>query len=143
MLDYQSVLSGLRERRTAIAKELEQVDAAISALEPLAKPNTWQLVIPMPASAQTSIAQVSFRGMTLPRAIQAHMEAVNRPQTTREIIDSLKVGGIHSKAASFDNQVYNALHRMSGEDGLYARDGTTWVLRYRPSENGGLLREAR
>jgi hypothetical protein len=140
MADYRGVLADLRAKRGALAGELEQLDAAIAALEKIVQRQSPTLVMPAGPVGPPKPTLPSYEGMTLPRAVQAHMQFVDKPQTTRQVIDGVRAGGMDSDAPSFDTQVYNVLNRNSDEGGLYRRDGHHWVLR--SAQGSDLLREA-
>lgn len=58
---------------------------------------------------------------------------MKRPQTTSQIADALRKGGIHSTAKSFVTTVYTTLSRQ----GDMARVGDKWTLReWHPSLRG-------
>ncbi len=120
MADYLGVVTELRVRQKALAAEIAELGAIITGLERLATTGTSE-------RAEPSI--VSFGGKTLPQAVRIYMESVARPQTTRQVVNSLKAGGVSDAAKSFVNQVYNALHRGSKPGGDYVRDGDKWRLR--------------
>ena len=120
MADYLGVLTEIKGRRKALADEIVELDTVIIGLERLSE----KLLLP---TAHPVVTTGSLRGKTLPRAILAHM-LVKSPQTTRNIIDAMKAGGVPSDVKSFPNQVYNCLHRGSKNGGPYVRDGQQWRL---------------
>ena len=124
MADYLGMLDELMARRKALSDEVAELSTMISGLERLANKPFAVASVPSGASASSP----SIRGKKLPQAIRVHMESVGSPQTTREVADAMKAGGIPSDAKSFFNQVYNVLHRGSKKDGPYLRDREKWRL---------------
>lgn len=73
------------------------------------------------------LPQGALLGKSLPTAIKLYLSAIKKKQTTREITTALRDGGIESTAASFENNVTSALHRLKAVgDVLKFNDG--WGL---------------
>ena len=121
MADYFGVLTDLKTQRKALLDEADDLEGVINGLE--------RLVAKESASKPALERPLTFQGMNLAQAVRAYVESVNRPQTTREVAEALKAGGVPSAAKTFANQVYNILHNGVGPDGHYRRDGTQWRLR--------------
>ena len=117
MADYFGVLTDLKIQRKALLDEADDLGGVINGLERLV------------AKESALERPLTFQGMNLAQAVRAYMESVNRPQTTREVVEALKAGGVPSAAKTFANQVYNVLHNGVGPDGHYRRNGTQWRLR--------------
>lgn len=128
MADYKGVLADLRARRVAIDKERADLDTAIAAIERLAA----SAVISGTGPGTQEVRGVSaraFGGLTMPQAITKYLGLVNQPQTTRQIIDGLRAGGVRS-TAGLRGHVYNTLHRLSRGDGQFRHDPDgRWSLR--------------
>lgn len=144
MADYTGVLTDLRSRREALIRELRELETAIAALERLAGDPT--VAIAIQSMSQPTVTKGTFDGLTLPQAVDKYMRMMNRPLITRQVVDALRAGGVPADAKSFANQVYNALHRMSGENGVFRREGNAWTLRpaaeqHTPYQVGSLLRD--
>ena len=70
----------------------------------------------------------AFQGKTVSDAIKAYLSVVRKKQTTRDIVDALKRGGIESTSDHFDTIVYNALERMRTSSAEIAKFGKLWGL---------------
>lgn len=126
MADYKGVLTELRARRAAIDKERVDLDTAIAAIERLAN---VVINIPLGTLSVRGVSPRAFVGLTMPQAITKHFTLVNEPQTTRQIMDALKAGGMKSKG-SLRGHVYNTLHRLSQDDGPFRHESDNrWSLR--------------
>lgn len=128
MADYKGVLADLRARRSAIEKERVDLDAAIAAIERLASstPNGAAGLRPQDSHV---VSPRAFVGLTMPQALAKHFTLVNQPQTTRQIMDALKAGGMKSKG-SLRGHVYNTLHRLSQDNGPFRHEpDSRWSLR--------------
>jgi len=64
------------------------------------------------SDASIELPQGALLGKSLPAAIKLYLSAVRKKQTTREITLALREGGVESTAASFENNVTSALHRL-------------------------------
>jgi len=129
---YGDIITNLRSRRKALALELEQVEAAIAALEgleALGGPAAFHKPAVRVSEAAATVQSPNRPGvgLSLFEAVKAHMIKAHCPQSTREVIDGVRALGVSSDAPSFDTQVYNTLRRMCIESGLIRRDGRRWV----------------
>ena len=128
MAYYKGVLADLRDRRNAIDKERVDLDTAIAAVERLAS-STIKSTAERSIQDTRSVSSRAFVGLTMPKAIQKYFTLVNQPQTTRQIMDALKAGGVKAKG-SFRGHVYNTLHRLSRNDGPFRHEpDNRWSLR--------------
>lgn len=64
------------------------------------------------SDAPIELPQGALLGKSLPAAIKLYLSAVRKKQTTREITVAMREGGVESTAASFENNVTSALHRL-------------------------------
>lgn len=128
MADYKGVLADLRARRAAIDKERVDLETAIAAIERLAS-SAVNSAAGSGAQDVRGISSRAFAGLTMPQAIAKYYTLVNQPQTTRQVIDALKAGGIKSKG-NLRGHVYNTLHRLSQKDGPFRHESDSrWSLR--------------
>ena len=134
MADYKGVLADLRNRRVAIDKERVDLDTAIAAVERLAS-STVNSTAGRGVQETNSVSSRAFAGLTMPQAITKLFTLVNQPQTTRQIMDALKAGGMKSKG-SLRGHVYNTLHRLSQDDGPFRHESDSrWSLRGKSAES--------
>lgn len=128
MADYQGVLADLRERIAKLDSERKELETAVAAIQRIVG-SSFVPVPPMPqvarspqasynASPATETARVSFRGLTMPQALARHYDTVNAPQTVRQIVEALRVGGF-AAGQNLRGHVYNTLHRLQAPNGPY------------------------
>lgn len=121
-------MADLRARRAAIEKERVDLDTAIAAVERLAS-STVNSTAGRGVQDTHGISSRAFVGLTMPQAISKYFTLVSQPQTTRQVMDALKAGGMKSKG-SLRGHVYNTLHRLSQEDGPFRHEpDSRWSLR--------------
>ena len=128
MADYKGVLADLRARRAIIDKERVDLDTAIAAIERLAS-SAVNSAAGSGAQDVRGISSRAFAGLTMPQALAKYFTLVNQPQTTRQVLDALKAGGVKA-TNGLRGHVYNTLHRLSQNNGPFKRetDGH-WSLR--------------
>jgi len=128
MADYKGVLVDLRARKAAIEKERIDLETAIAAIERLASSASNSGGAD---SVSSGIPARTFTNMTMPQAIEKYFNrlSVREPQTTRQLMDALRAGGLKSKG-DIRAHVYNTMHRLSQDGGPYRHepDGR-WSLR--------------
>ena len=69
----------------------------------------------------------AFRGMTMSEAIKLFLKSVQRKQTTAEIAEGLKNGGLVSTAKDIGPTLRNALSILKGQ-GVLLRFSDGWDL---------------
>jgi hypothetical protein len=127
--DFAAVLSNMEAKRAAL-------DAAISSLRAAIAAGALGVVasgdfagIPVNPSLQGGeVPNGAFLGKTVSDAIKLLLAIVKKKQTTRQIVEALKRGGIESKSDKFGNIVYNSLTRMEKVTGEIAKLGKEWGL---------------
>ncbi len=130
MADYKGVLTDLRARRVAIEKERVDLDTAIAAVERLASSTVNSTAGQGTQETRgIGVSSRAFVGVTMPQAITKYFALVNEPQTTRQVLDGLKAGGVKA-TSGLRGHVYNTLHRLSQDNGPFRHetDGR-WSLR--------------
>ena len=135
MADYAGVLADLKGRRAALTREVSELDEAIAAIERLVLRTSLggtQAGIVPPANPSSSILVPSraFAGLNVQQAIAKYMIMVGGSQSTRQITEALRRGGLETKSRKPYAIVYNTLHRLSSPTGSFERteDGL-WKLR--------------
>lgn len=87
-------------------------DADMSSLDQTAKGGAFEL----PSQALV--------GKSIPAAVKLYLSSVKRKLSVRDIAAALKDGGVESTAASFENTVTSALHRLkANNEVLKFKDG--------------------
>ena len=126
-------LAVLEAKYAALGKLIESYRAADS-LGALGQPGDVDLSVFDVPMGSTSTGGASFDlptgallGKSIPGAVKLYLGAVKKKQTTREVTTALKDGGVESTAASFENTVTSALHRLKAAgEVLQFKDG--WAL---------------
>ena len=129
MSDYKGVLADLKARRAAIDKERADLDTAIAAIERLANSTGDTTAGRTETHEALNVSPRAFVGLTMPQALTKYFTLVNQPQTTRQAMDALRIGGMTSKG-SLRGHVYNTLHRLSQDDGPFRHEpDSRWSLK--------------
>jgi hypothetical protein len=130
-MDFSAVLANMEAKRAAIDLAISSLRAAIT-LGALGGSTTGEASVSLAGGtaygASTEIPNGAFHGKTVSEAIKSYLSAIKRKQTTREVIDALKRGGIESTSDHFDTIVYNALDRMRTVTGEIAKFGKLWGM---------------
>jgi len=100
-IDYEEVLRDLEARRA-------ELDVAIAAIK--------RLVVSARATPETPVSAPGSSGpyadMSIGEAAKLYLFSIGKPQTSRQITDALRAGGIRSMAKNLDVAVYSALRRQ-------------------------------
>jgi DNA-binding transcriptional regulator LsrR (DeoR family) len=118
-IDYEAVLADLKERRAKLDVAIAGIEAMLGSSIGDAMASEARAIVPRDISDDT------FLGMGIGDAARKFLTMMKRPQTTPQIADALKRGGIHSTAKHFSTTVYTSLSRQ--EDVL--RLGDKWSLK--------------
>lgn len=114
-VDYASVLADLRARREAL-------DKAITAIEQITGQPTSGMAA-QPDGTHEDIRDDAFFGMSIPDATKKLLSIKKRPQSTQEIAEQLKVGGMAHTSENFANTVGSVLNRADRNDAGIAKVG--------------------
>jgi hypothetical protein len=113
-LDYGAFLADLESKKVALERAIASVRAVMDggALtanvgDSMAMADGFSSSL-MPAG---EVPQGAFLGKSIPEAAKLYLAIVKRKQTSREIAEGLKKGGIESKSKSFNAQVHSILDR--------------------------------
>jgi hypothetical protein len=134
-MDYASMLLDMEAKRAAL-------DAAISSLRVAITSGALGQGGSLPPDQSGSVGQSAsagnggmvdipsgaFLGKSMPDAIKAFLGLVRKKQTTREITEALKVGGIESKAKKFAGNVSAVLFRLARPGGGIVKIQDAWGL---------------
>ena len=133
-MDMSALLANWETKRAALDAAIASLRAAIAAgalgatmAGDAGAFHPAGLAYPQGASGG-EIPNGAFRDKTVSEAIKAYLSAVRKKQTTRDIVDALKRGGIESTSEHFDTIAYNALERMRTSSGEIAKFGKMWGL---------------
>jgi hypothetical protein len=123
---YSGALEDLKKDRQRLEAELQEVLAAIKALEKLAARSYV-------APSAPAVASNRYRRMTIAQAAQDYLRVAG-PSKVRDICDGLKQGGIPSGSKNIWNTVYGTLGRYKD---IFRTENGLWMLVEK--KEGGLL----
>ena len=123
MADYKDVLAELRANQTAVKREQDRLDTAISAIEDLVPDQAMQ------PDDKPQVSPRAFSGLSMPKAIEKCLRLAGCPMMKLKIQDTLRAGGVRA-GKSFSPHVYNTLKRLSKDGGPFYRkmNGGPWGL---------------
>jgi hypothetical protein len=134
--DYVSILADMEAKRSALDVAISSLRAAISSgalgptnglpLEQGGQPSTG--IVLGSGRSSGDIPSEAFRGKSMPDAIKAYLSLVRRKQTTREITEALKTGGMESNAKNFIGNVSAVLNRLAKPGGGLLKIQDAWGL---------------
>ena len=116
--DYPSVIADLRVKRA-------ELDALISSLEHFAGDDAG--ADEGPNGGVVVLADAFFQ-MNTASAIRKFLSMSRRPQTTREVVDALEIGGFIHKSKNLKNMVYTALAREERREAIVQLPDKKWGL---------------
>ena len=116
--DYPSVLADLRAKRA-------ELDALISSLEHFAGDDAGADEGP---NGGVAVLADAFFQMNTASAIRKFLSMSRRPQTTREVVDALEIGGFIHNSKNLKNMVYTALTREERREAIVQLPDKTWGL---------------
>ena len=140
-IDYTAILVDLEEKKQALDALIVSIkvaastgavlvgDLPTSSLEGIGA-HTAQGAIVGDKQIYTidDIPTGAFHGKSMLEAARAYLAMVKTKQTTREISDALRKGGIETTSSHLDRMVYSTLHRARKQSGEVARISGKWAL---------------
>lgn len=132
--DPNDILRQLKAERKNMEAELKELDGAIAYFERRAeareeppKAATGAKTARKPKSNSDGPAVIpepdAFVGMSNPDAVKEYLRMAGKPQTPRQIVDALKMGGTESEAEKFYSTIYTTLRRLKGSGVRQSGDG--------------------
>lgn len=70
----------------------------------------------------------AFEGMSNPEAVKAYLRMAGQPQTPKQIVNALKMGGTESEAEKFYSTIYTTLRRLGRSGELKQAGDGGWKL---------------
>lgn len=119
--DPSEVLRQLQAERNKILAELKELDAAIAYFKRRASPKRTAIGKILTGQQpeheiESSLAVLpepdAFVGMSNPEAVKAYLRMAGRPQTPKQVVEALKMGGTESEAEKFYSTIYTTLRRL-------------------------------
>lgn len=125
---YSLIVADLEAKRAAIDAALASLQKVMSLGAFGADDLPHSSALPQTATGIPEIPVGAFLHKRIPEAAKLYLSLVKKKQTTREIADALKAGGIESTSQDFAVTVGSVLNRISksGKDVLHLSDG--WGL---------------
>lgn len=130
-LDYGTFIADLEAKRAALDQAIASLRAVMAsgALAVNASDS-------MPGMADSvsvalhggEVPAGAFLAKSIPEATKLYLSIVKRKQTTREIADALRKGGMETTSANFEGIVAAGIHRASKKDGEIVKVGRAWAL---------------
>jgi len=138
LLDYGAFLADLEAKKAVLERAIASLRAvmdagalAVNAGDSMSMTDGFSSSV----MASGEVPQGAFLGKSIPEAAKLYLAIVKRKQTSREIAEGLKKGGIESKAKSFNAQVHTILDRSrkSGAGVFVKLDGYWGLAEWYPA----------
>jgi hypothetical protein len=129
-VDYAAIIADLEAKRAALDATIVAFRSAMAlgALGQVVEGLAATTAVPFSASGG-EVPVGAFLGKSIPEAAKLCLAIVKKKQTTREIADALKKGGIESSARNFYSLVGSILDRSSKtNNGIVKLDRSHWAL---------------
>jgi Adenosine deaminase z-alpha domain len=128
-IDYGAIIADLEAKRAALDATLTAFRAAqaLGALGQLGDASAASTLVPSVSGGEVPAG--AFLGKSIPEAAKLYLAIVKRKQTSREIADALKNGGIESTAKNFYGNVHAILDRArKAGSGIIKLGRSNWGL---------------
>jgi hypothetical protein len=128
--DYAAVISDLEAKRAALDATIGSLRAAqaLGALGQSGEGSSMGNTL-VPSISGGEVPAGAFFSKSIPEAAKLYLAIVKRKQTSREIAEGLKKGGIESKSKSFNAQVHSILDRArKAGTGIFVKLDGHWGL---------------
>lgn len=138
-LDYAAILADLEAKRAALEATIASLRSAISLgalgqvgdLAPLGSGQGQgpTLLLGMSGIGVGEVPAGAFHGKSIPEAAKLYLEIVKRKQTSKEIGEALRKGGMESTSKNFQQMVHSVLDRArKANTGIVKLDRSHWGL---------------
>ena len=113
-LDYRAFLADLEAKRSALDQAIASLKAVMAAgsTEGMSSVNLGVTLV-NPVIHGGEVPAGAFHGMRIPAAAKLYLSIVKKKQTTKEIADGLREGGMETAGKDFEVIVGSALYRIS------------------------------
>jgi hypothetical protein len=130
-LDYGAFLADLEAKRAVLDQAIASLKAVMAAgsMEGMSSVN-GAVTLVSPVMHGGEVPAGAFHGMKIPAATKLYLSIINKKQTTKEIADGLREGGMETAGKDFEVIVGSALYRITkGSDREIVRlKGGYWGL---------------
>lgn len=131
-LDYTAILNDLEAKKKAIEAAIASLRSALSvgALGLTLADASVGMQDAVGFSFSTGeVPDGAFLGKSIPEAVKLYLEIVKKKQTTRQIADALRKGGIESISSRFPTIIHATLNRVrKSPNSPIVKVGTLWGL---------------
>jgi hypothetical protein len=126
-MNYETILAWLEAKRTALDQAIAGV-RALMGLEQQSGASAPMMPTGLRVATAEDIQPGTFLSMSITDATRKFLGLVKQSQTTAEICDALKRGGLHSTAKNYFANVYTILVRQEKQVGDIVRVDKKWGL---------------
>ena len=125
-LDYGKFLADLEARRSALDQAIACLRAVMAAgtTEGMSSVNSAVTLV-NPVIHNGDVPSGAFLGKSIPEAAKLYLSIVRAKQTTREIAEAMRKGGMETTSSNFENIVAAGILRAGAEPG----PGSWWPRR--------------
>lgn len=130
-VDYTAILNDLEAKKNALEQTIASFRQAMAAgaLGQISEGGTVPSMYVSSSFGGGEVPTGAFLGKSIPEAAKLYLEIVKKKQTTKEIMDALKKGGMESTAKSLLKTVHAALTRArQAPNPSIVKVGTQWGL---------------
>jgi hypothetical protein len=133
-IDYAAILADLEAKKASLEAAIGAVRSAI-AMGAAGQAGDFSAASPVTSASIPSlhngeVPAGAFLGKSIPDAAKLYLEIVKKKQTSKEIADGLRRGGIESTSQNFVGIVHSILDRTrkTPNGGIVKLDRSTWGL---------------
>ena len=131
-LDYGAILADLEAKKNVLEQAIASLRAAIAigtlgSTEGSSYVNLAANVV-SPSIHGGEVPSGAFFGKSIPETAKLFLSIVKKKQSTKEICDALKKGGMETTSDNWEGIVAAGLNRAMNNTGAFLRVGKNWAL---------------
>lgn len=123
--DYTAIIADLEAKKNLLETAIASLRAALAGGS-MGSSDAASFAIPA-GSQGSEVPDGAFLGKSIPAAMKLYLNIVAKKQTTREIAEGIKKGGLESTSKFFEKIVYATLDRLR-KSGEIVKIGDSWGL---------------
>lgn len=131
-LDYGALLTDLEAKRAVLDQAIASLRAAMAAGALGATEGTSYInlagTLVGPTIHNGEVPAGVFLGKNIPDAARLYLSIVKKKQTSQEIAQALRKGGMETASKNFEGMVHSLLNRASNNYGKIVKVGRAWAL---------------
>ncbi len=132
VMDYGAILADLEAKKVALESLIASVRMAaasgIVSVGDFVSATSGAGTSTPSISSTAEIPNGAFHGKSIPEAAKAYLSMIKKKQTTREIAEALRRGGMETTSSKFEQIVHAVLDRSKKASGEFVRVGNAWAL---------------